>query len=152
MKESTAASIITNVLSAVSYLHKNHIILMDLKPENIIFSEQEAYNVKLVDFHLAQSTKGSEPIAIIANKSLPSADPGTPFGTPMYMAPEVIEGCYDEKCDIWSIGCILYVMLTGYPPFGGSCDAEIVAKVALGRYSLETLEEIGFTEECIAFI
>ena len=43
-------------------------------------------------------------------------------------------------------------MLTGYPPFGGSCDAEIVAKVALGKYSLETLQEIGFTQECVAFI
>ena len=53
---------------------------------------------------------------------------------------------------MWSIGCILYVMLTGYPPFGGSCDAEIVAKVALGKYSLETLQEIGFTQECVAFI
>lgn len=68
------------------------------------------------------------------------------------MAPEVIKRKYNEKCDVWSIGCILYVMLTGFPPFNGTEDAEIIAKVSLGKYSLKTLEEGEFSEQCIAFI
>lgn len=85
-------------------------------------------------------------------KPLPSAAPGEPFGTPYYMAPEVIEGNYDEKCDLWSIGCILYVMLTGFPPFGGAEDAETLAKVSRGKYSLETLEECELSPACIDLV
>lgn len=85
-------------------------------------------------------------------KPLPSAAPGEPFGTPYYMAPEVIEGTYDEKCDLWSIGCILYVMLTGFPPFGGAEDAETLAKVSRGKYSEETLIECELSEACIDLV
>ena len=66
------------------------------------------------------------------------------------MAPEVIKGSYTEKCDLWSVGCILYAMLTGYPPFGGRDDAEIIAKVSLGKYDTEILRY--FSEECVDFI
>jgi len=48
------------------------------------------------------------------------------------MAPEVIDGNYDEKCDIWSCGVILYILLCGYPPFNGSSDKEIMKKVKAG--------------------
>lgn len=68
------------------------------------------------------------------------------------MAPEVIKRKYNEKCDVWSIGCILYVMLTGFPPFNGTEDAEIIAKVRLGKYSLQTLKGCGLSDQCIAFI
>ena len=50
---------------------------------------------------------------------------------------------------MWSIGCILYVLLTGFPPFGGHTDAETLAKVSLGKYSLQELEEEEVSEECL---
>lgn len=58
------------------------------------------------------------------------------YGTAYYIAPEVLLGRYTEKCDLWSIGVILYIMLSGKPPFGGRTDKDILAKVAKGEYSL----------------
>ena len=51
-------------------------------------------------------------------------------GTSLYLAPEVIKGEYDSKCDVWSCGIILYILLCGSPPFNGKNDAEIIEKIA----------------------
>lgn len=56
-------------------------------------------------------------------------------GTPYYMAPEILEQNYDEKCDIWSAGIILYAMINGKPPFVGKDDEEILIKVKIGKVS-----------------
>ena len=50
-------------------------------------------------------------------------------GTPYYIAPEVIKGEYDEKCDVWSCGVILYILLSGSPPFGGRSEKEIMNNI-----------------------
>lgn len=55
------------------------------------------------------------------------------FGTPYYIAPEVLKKKYDEKCDIWSIGIILYILLTGAPPFNGKNEQEIYKKILKGN-------------------
>lgn len=59
------------------------------------------------------------------------------FGTAYYMAPEVIDRNYDEKCDVWSCGVIMYVMLCGYPPFSGKTSKEIFQKIKVGKYSFD---------------
>jgi calcium-dependent protein kinase len=58
------------------------------------------------------------------------------LGTPYYIAPEVLKKSYNEKCDIWSCGVILYILLSGTPPFNGSNDNAIMQKVKTGKYSI----------------
>ena len=90
------------------YCHKNGIVHRDLKPENILFdSKKSTANLKIIDFGAsAKLLEGGEKLT-------------KKIGTPFYVAPEVLAGKYDEKCDMWSIGVILYILLCGYPPFFG---------------------------------
>jgi calcium-dependent protein kinase len=57
------------------------------------------------------------------------------LGTPYYIAPEVLNKKYNEKCDIWSCGVMLYIILSGVPPFNGSSDQDIMKKVKIGKFS-----------------
>ena len=58
-------------------------------------------------------------------------------GTPYYIAPEVLSKYYNEKCDVWSSGVILYILLSGTPPFSGKNESEIMMNVQKGNFSLE---------------
>jgi len=74
------------------------------------------------------------------------------FGTPYYIAPEVLNNNYDEKCDLWSIGVILYILLCGYPPFNGSNDEQIIKKVKEGKYRTDEEEWHNISKEAIDII
>lgn len=107
LSEKESSTITWKIVSAISYCHSKGIIHRDLKPENIMFETDENTNeteIKIIDFNLS---KGK-----IDKTNMKSV-----LGTPFYMAPEVIVGNYDEKCDIWAIGVIAYFMLSGTPPF-----------------------------------
>ena len=88
-----------------------------MKAENLLFeNESDEANLKLIDFGVScefiKDTKLKETL-----------------GTPYYIAPEVLLQNYDEKCDVWSAGVILYILLCGYPPFNGDDDKEIIDSV-----------------------
>ena len=69
------------------------------------------------------------------------------FGTPYYIAPEVLKKNYTSKCDIWSIGVILYILLCGYPPFNGANDKQIIEAVLKGKFTLEEPEWEDISED-----
>jgi calcium-dependent protein kinase len=100
----------------------------DLKPENLLLeSDSDDAQLKVIDFGVSgKYTKGTK----MREK----------YGTPYYIAPEVLGRNYDEKCDVWSSGVILYILLCGYPPFNGSSDVEIMNNVKIGKYVFDDLE------------
>ena len=121
--EIEASEIFFQLLSAINYLHKHNIVHRDIKPENILL---DGKNLKLIDFGTSREY---------------SRDAGTMNkleGTPYYIAPEVLEGEYTEKCDEWSAGVILYILLTGKPPFNGVTDEDIFAEVRKAKPPMNT--------------
>jgi len=68
----------------------------------------------------------------------------TKAGTPYYLAPQVLKGLYNETCDVWSCGIILFVVLCGYPPFTGSSDQEIFKKILRGKVDFPNMKDDGF--------
>ena len=110
------------LLNAVSYCHSRNIVHRDLKPENLLLTSNRK-SIKVIDFGAS---------TIMHEKFL-----NKKYGTSYYVAPEVLRGIYNEKCDIWSIGVIFYIMLSGKPPFPGKDDKEILRKVEIGMYQLD---------------
>ena len=126
--EVQSAFIIYQLLQIVKYCHKMRIIHRDIKPENVMITKREkngCLQVKLIDFGTAK---------IFSENNKEKGFVGSSY----YMAPEVIKRKYDEKCDLWSIGVIMYILLTGRPPFDGEDDDEILKNVEKGEYDTDS--------------
>lgn len=112
----------------------NKAYIRDLKPENFLFeNNREGANIKVIDFGL--STSYLEQIKEADGRSKKVLTKlKTCAGTSLYMAPEVIKKQYSHSCDLWSAGVILYIMLSGYPPFYGDNDMEVFEKILKYEY------------------
>ena len=133
MKEDHAKIIIFKILHAINYCHSKGVVHRDLKPENIVFesptnnsdineyenneeNNENYFNIKICDFGLSALKKDTDKLHTI-------------LGTPYYMAPEVLKGDYNEKCDIWSIAAITYYLITGTEPFKGVTNNQIFSRI-----------------------
>ncbi|XP_052657164.1 MAP kinase-interacting serine/threonine-protein kinase 1 isoform X3 [Harpia harpyja] len=124
--EREASKVVRDIASALDFLHTKGIAHRDLKPENILCESPEKVSpVKICDFDLGSGVKLNSACTPITTPELT-----TPCGSAEYMAPEVVEvfteeaTFYDKRCDLWSLGVILYIMLSGYPPFVGNCGTD----------------------------
>ena len=136
--EKDVAYIIKQLLSAIMYLHSKNIVHRDLKPENILLENKNDklnFFIKLIDFGTADYFDKSKKLMTLN------------VGTSYYIAPEVLKKSYDNKCDIWSCGVILFILLTGYPPFNGINESEIMKTIISGKYKLDTREWKNISEE-----
>lgn len=120
--EKDAANIVKQIVEAVKYLHEHEIVHRDLKPENLLSAgEGENEVVKVADFGFAKNF-GEEKLI-------------TSCGSPGYVAPEVLtEDTYTNAVDMWSVGVIIYILLSGYPPFYDDAPPKIFKKITEAKY------------------
>ena len=126
--ENTTAIIMFQLFSAINYCNQRKIMHRDLKPENIMIGNKKLYgyiHIKIIDFGTAKfyETENENKLA----------------GTPYYIAPEVLEKNYNEKCDMWSIGVIMYLLLVGKFPFTGKSREEIFENIKDNNYDKNIL-------------
>ncbi len=146
--EKDAANIMQQVFRGINYWHSKHIVHRDLKPENLLLESsvssedlggKKQFKIKLIDFGTSavftEGTKMEER-----------------YGTPYYIAPDVLNKNYNEKWDVWSLGVILYILLVGYPPFNGSDDKKIIEAVKGGKFTLDEPEWDDVSDEAIDLV
>ena len=140
--ENQLAVLFYQVLSGLYYLHSNNIVHRDLKLENILISEIEKdkvtnekyFWVKIIDFGTAKIFE--------KNKSEKAV-----VGSSYYIAPEVLHKHYNEKCDTWSVGVILYMLIVGRAPFDGKTDEEIIENIEKGQFNSKHKKLLNSSEE-----
>lgn len=138
--EFDAARVAGQMLDAVSYLHSQNICHRDLKLENWLYdSPAKDSKLKLCDFGFGQIVE-------------PSVQLTATLGSLFYVAPEVLEGSYGLPCDMWSVGVIVYMLLSGVPPFDGKTDADVMAKIRQGRFVSHGKRWEGISETAKHFV
>lgn len=138
--EDDVRKIIRGLLRATAFLHSNYVTHRDLKLENLLLENAEnPGSLKLCDFGLSTRFKRGEKL----QKSL---------GTIDYVAPEVLDGEYNEKCDLWSVGVICFELLTGVSPFHAPTIDETMGKIFDGILIFEDAIWQRFSPHAITFI
>ncbi|XP_069751553.1 ribosomal protein S6 kinase alpha-1 isoform X2 [Narcine bancroftii] len=129
--EREASALLHTITKTVEYLHSQGVVHRDLKPSNILYVDESSNpeSIRICDFGFAKQLRADNGLLM------------TPCYTANFVAPEVLKRQgYDEGCDIWSLGILLYTMLAGYTPFANGPDdtpSEILARIGSGQYSLQ---------------
>nr|XP_046177905.1 myosin light chain kinase 2, skeletal/cardiac muscle-like isoform X4 [Oncorhynchus gorbuscha] len=131
---------IRQICEGLQHMHKMYILHLDLKPENILCVSRVTNKIKIIDFGLARKYKPREKLRIN-------------FGTPEFLAPEVVN--YDFvsfNTDMWSLGVITYMLLSGLCPFLGDDDNETLNNILACQWNFEEAEFTDISEEAKDFI
>jgi len=129
-EEDYAKTMFEQIVQAISFSHEKSICHRDIKPENFVFVSKEGdsmHTLKLIDFGLSTAQ-------VYGNMN-------QMVGSCFYMPPEVIMKNYDNSCDLWSAGIILFIMMCGYPPFAGETDEETIQQILAGEVIFDDEEE-----------
>ena len=139
LSEEYAASVIKSLLESIQYLHSKDIVHRDIKPENLLLSTNDDNAVvKLIDFGFSRTHKDG----YMTNQ----------VGSPYYMSPCILQGKYDKSCDLWAVGIVTYILLSGYPPFNGDNVNEVKAAIMKGDLVFEYNVFGHLSEICRNFV
>jgi len=119
------AGFIFQILTGLEYLHSNNIVHLDLKPENIVCLDEDSFEIKLVDFGLARRLDDTQATCIMQ-------------GTPDFVSPEVVN--YEPistLSDMWSVGVVTYVLLSGLSPFLGDSNMQTFTNITTLNFTFE---------------
>ncbi|XP_064190005.1 LOW QUALITY PROTEIN: myosin light chain kinase 2, skeletal/cardiac muscle [Anguilla rostrata] len=131
---------IRQITEGLQYMHQMYILHLDLKPENILCVSRSTNKIKIIDFGLARRYKPREKLRVN-------------FGTPEFLAPEVINYEFVSfPTDMWSLGVITYMLLSGLSPFLGEDDNETLNSILACQWSFEEEEFADISEEAKDFI
>ncbi|XP_055077371.1 myosin light chain kinase family member 4 isoform X2 [Periophthalmus magnuspinnatus] len=131
---------IRQICEGLQYMHKMYILHLDLKPENILCVSRVTNKIKIIDFGLARRYKPREKLRVN-------------FGTPEFLAPEVINYEFVSfPTDMWSLGVITYMLLSGLSPFLGDDDNETLNNILACQWNFEEEEFTDVSDEAKDFI
>lgn len=136
--ERDAADTVYQMLLAINYIHSHGVVHRDLKLENFLYDSKGSNHLELLDFGFSKFLE-------------PNAKMRMSCGTLSYLAPEVLKKCYTSQCDLWSVGVITYIILSGSMPFSGSQIAQI-QNITCGRYCMDPKRWTSVSEKAQFFV
>ncbi|KAK8787194.1 hypothetical protein V5799_023031 [Amblyomma americanum] len=140
LTEKACAIFVRQICEGVDYMHSKNILHLDMKPENVLCTTRTGNRIKLIDFGLARFYEPEKKLQVL-------------FGTPEFVAPEVVN--FDKvsyQTDMWSVGVICYVLLSGLSPFMGNSELETMANVTRAEYDFDDESFDAISEEAKDFI
>jgi calcium-dependent protein kinase len=157
LHESTVKIIMRQILSSVAYLHGKNVIHGDLKLENILVESRVRYGSRNSIIANPFNQKKSENIEIKlidfgCSKIFAKGKLSGLIGTSIYCSPEVIKNNYNEKCDIWACGVIMYILLSGLTPFGGETEKEVFESILEAKIDFSDSAFDGVSQSAKDFI
>ena len=140
LTERSVVCFMRQICQGVEYMHEQNILHLDMKPENILCVTRTGNQIKLIDFGLARRYNPREKLQVL-------------FGTPEFVAPEVVNfEKVSHKTDMWSLGVIAYVLLSGLSPFMGDSDLETMANVTRAAFDFDDESFDPITDDAKNFI